>query len=51
MNSLQYVQKGKFRGQMKERNHKLTLTFANVPNVETAGYVLEEIITDSAVKS
>ena len=49
MNIVQYVQKGKFRGQMKERNHKLTLTFANVPNVETAGYVLEEIIGEAGV--
>ncbi len=51
MNIVQYVQKGKFRGQMKERNHKLTLTFANVPNVETAGYVLEEIIGEATAKS
>jgi transcription-repair coupling factor (superfamily II helicase) len=51
MNIVQYVQKGKFRGQMKERNHKLTLTFANVPNVETAGYILEEIIREAGVKS
>jgi transcription-repair coupling factor (superfamily II helicase) len=50
MNIVQYVQKGKFRGQMKERNHKLTLTFANVPNVETAGYILEEIIGEASVK-
>ena len=47
MNIVKYVQKGKFSGQMKERNHKLTLTFANVSNVETAGYVLEEIIKEA----
>ncbi len=51
MHIVQYVQKGKFRGQMKERNHKLTLTFANVPNVETAGYVLEEIIGEAGTKN
>ncbi len=49
MNIVQFVQKGKFRGQMKERNHKLTLTFAHVPNVETAGHVLTEIIGEAGV--
>jgi transcription-repair coupling factor (superfamily II helicase) len=44
MQIVQYVQKGKTKGQMRERNHKLTLTFSNVPNVETAGYILEEMI-------
>lgn len=31
---------------MKEANGKLTLTFANVPNIETADYILKEIISD-----
>ncbi|HSH19148.1 MAG TPA: transcription-repair coupling factor [Draconibacterium sp.] len=40
---VQYIQKtGK--GKLKETNHKLTLTFSNVFNVETADYVLKEII-------
>jgi transcription-repair coupling factor (superfamily II helicase) len=28
---------------MKETKGKLTLTFSNVPNVETADYILKEI--------
>ncbi len=39
---VQYVQKNK-NGRMKEIKHKLTLTFPNIPNVETAGYLLEEM--------
>jgi transcription-repair coupling factor (superfamily II helicase) len=49
MHIVQYVQKGKTRGLMKERNNKLTLTFTNVPNVETAGYILKEIIEETAL--
>jgi transcription-repair coupling factor (superfamily II helicase) len=41
---VQFVQKGAAKGKMKEKNHKLTLTFPNIPNVETAAYVLDEII-------
>jgi len=51
MQIVQYVQKGKTKGQMREKNHKLTLTFSNVPNVETAGYILEEMIGEVAVKT
>jgi transcription-repair coupling factor (superfamily II helicase) len=51
MKIVQYVQKGKTKGQMRERNHKLTLTFSNVPNVETAGYILEEMIGEVALNS
>ena len=29
---------------MKEINHKLTLTFPNVTNIETAEYILNEIL-------
>ena len=29
---------------MKELNNKLTLSFTNIPNVETADYLLREII-------
>ncbi|WP_167617103.1 transcription-repair coupling factor [Maribellus sediminis] len=43
---VQYIQKGKTKGKMKESNGKLTLTFANVPNIETADYILKEIIED-----
>ncbi len=41
---VQFIQKGKIKGKLKEKNHKLTLTFSNIPNVETATYVLNEII-------
>ncbi len=43
MKIVQYIQRSKTSGKMKEMNHKLTLTFSDVPNVETAGYILEEI--------
>ena len=43
---IQFVQKNSSSGKMKEINHKLTLTFDNIPNVETAGYVLDKIIDD-----
>ncbi len=43
---VQYVQKGKSKGRMKETNGKLTLSFSNVPNVETADYILREIIDE-----
>ena len=40
---VQYIQKmGK--GKLKELNNKLTLTFTNVYNVETADYLLRKII-------
>lgn len=38
-----YVQKGKTKGRLQEKKNKLTLTFSNVPNVETARYILEEM--------
>ena len=41
---VQFVQRGSAKGKMKEKNQKLTLTFANVPNVETAAFILNEII-------
>ena len=41
---VQFVQKSKNRGQMKEINNKLTLTFPNVYNVETADYILNEVV-------
>ena len=40
---VQYIQKTG-NGKLKEVNHKLTLTFGNVFNVETADYILKEII-------
>ncbi len=43
---VQHVHKGKTMGKMKETNGKLTLRFQNVPNVETADFILKEIITD-----
>lgn len=43
MKIVQYIQKTG-NGKLKETNHKLTLTFPNVFNVETADYVLKEII-------
>ncbi len=43
MKIVQYIQKTG-NGKLKETNHKLTFTFPNVFNVETADYVLKEII-------
>ncbi len=40
---VQFIQKSK-NGRMKEINHKLTLTFPNVTNIETAEYILNEIL-------
>ena len=40
---VQYIQKTG-NGKLKEVNHKLTLTFPNIFNVETADYILKEII-------
>lgn len=41
---VQFVQQGEMKGKMREKNNKLTLTFPNVPNVETADYILKEIL-------
>jgi transcription-repair coupling factor (superfamily II helicase) len=41
---VQFIQKGKTNGHLKEMNHKLTLTFPNIANVETADFILKEII-------
>ncbi|MEN8117672.1 MAG: transcription-repair coupling factor [Bacteroidota bacterium] len=41
-----YIQKGKTKGQMKEAKGKLTLSFSNVPNVETADFILNEMFND-----
>jgi transcription-repair coupling factor (superfamily II helicase) len=43
---VQYIQKSKFKGKLKEKNHKLTLTFPNVPNVETADFILKEVLEE-----
>jgi transcription-repair coupling factor (superfamily II helicase) len=51
MKIVQYIQQGKMKGQMREKNHKLTLTFSNVPNVETAGYILEEMMGEVIQKT
>ncbi len=40
---VQYIQQSG-NGQLKEKKHKLTLTFPNIPNIETAGYILQEIL-------
>lgn len=40
---VQFIQQGKTGGKMREKNHKLTLTFPNIPNVETAEYILKEV--------
>ncbi len=42
MKIVQYVQKTG-NGKMKELNNKLTLSFTNIPNVETADYLLKSI--------
>ena len=44
LNIVQYIQKGKTKGKMKESNGKLILSFANVPNVETAQYIFSDFI-------
>lgn len=41
---VQFIQKEKTKGQMKETKGKLTLTFSNVSNVETSDYILKEIL-------
>ncbi len=41
---VQHIQKGKIKGKMKESNGKLILSFTNVPNVETARYILSDFI-------
>ncbi len=41
---VQFIQKSSFRGKMKEQNHKLILTFANVESVETADFILKEML-------
>ncbi len=43
MKIVQYIQKTG-NGKLKETNYKLTLTFQNIFNVETADYLLKEII-------
>lgn len=40
---VQYIQQNG-KGALKERGHKLTLSFPHVPNVETADYILKEMI-------
>ncbi len=41
---VQFVQKNDSKANMREINHKLTLSFTHVPNVETAGHILEEMM-------
>lgn len=41
---VQFVQQSENGGKMREKNMKLTLTFPNIPNVETADYILKEIL-------
>jgi len=43
---VQHINQGKSKGKMKEANGKLTLTFGNVPNIETADYILRNILDD-----
>ncbi|WP_346859127.1 transcription-repair coupling factor [uncultured Draconibacterium sp.] len=43
---VQFIQKASLKGKMKEANGKLTLSFSNVPNVETADYILKEILQE-----
>ncbi len=43
MKVVRYIQ-NTGNGKLKEASHKLTLTFPNIVNVETADYVLKEII-------
>ncbi len=41
---VQYIQKSNSGGKIKEANYKLTLTFNNVPNIETADFMLHNIL-------
>lgn len=41
---VQFVQKGQSKGKMKEQNNKLILTFKDVPNVDTARFILDEML-------
>jgi transcription-repair coupling factor (superfamily II helicase) len=43
---VRFIQKRKPDGKMKESNQKLTLTFSNVANIETATFILREIIDE-----
>ncbi|SHF51208.1 transcription-repair coupling factor (superfamily II helicase) [Mariniphaga anaerophila] len=43
---VQFVQHGTTKGRMREKNNKLTLTYANVSNVETAGHILKEMAAE-----
>lgn len=40
---VQFVQKHKNTSRMKEKNQKLMLTFSDIPNLETAGYMLDRM--------
>lgn len=40
---VQHIQQSSTKGRLKESKAKLTLTFSNVPNVETADFILKEI--------
>ena len=40
---VQYIQKNG-KGKLREKNQKLTLSFSNIPNVETADFFLKEIL-------
>jgi transcription-repair coupling factor (superfamily II helicase) len=39
-----YVQEGTNKSRMQQKNNKLTLTFSYVPDVETANYIMGEMI-------
>ncbi|MCG6190314.1 transcription-repair coupling factor [Maribellus maritimus] len=43
---VQFIQKRKLDGKMKESDQKLKLTFSNVPNIETAAFYLQRIIDE-----
>ncbi|QGY45033.1 transcription-repair coupling factor [Maribellus comscasis] len=43
---VQFIQKRKLDGKMKESDQKLKLTFSNVPNIETAAFYLQKIIDE-----
>lgn len=40
---VKYIQSSKTGGRLREKNSKLTLAFPNIPNVETADFILKEI--------
>jgi len=48
-NIVKYLQKGKNRSRMQQKNNKLNLTFSDITNVETASFILDEMINEATM--